>query len=83
MSQSNVNFLDGICLCDALLLALAAAVALCIRSLVKGLKGGECSGCSSAKSCTAHSTKDGHCGVAQKMIADADAAIATHDSASA
>lgn len=66
-----------------ILLAVAAAVALCIRSLVKGLKGGECSGCSSVKSCTAHSTKDGHCGVAQKMIADADAAIATHDSASA
>lgn len=64
-------------------LVVVAAVAFCIRSLVKGFKGGKCSGCASSKSCSAHETGDGHCGVAEKMIADADVAISAHDGVSA
>lgn len=56
-------------------LIVAALVALCVRSQLKGAKEGSCSGCSSSSSCGTHHGGDGHCGVAQKMISDVDKAF--------
>lgn len=54
--------------------AVILLVALCVRSQFKSAKEGSCSSCASSSSCGAHNG-DGHCGVAQKMIADADKAF--------
>lgn len=58
-----------------IVVAVAAAVAFCVRRLAKGGAGG-CGDCGSRSTCTARTTGEGTCKVAQDMVAKADAALA-------
>ncbi len=58
-----------------IVVAVAAAVAFCVRRLAKGGAGG-CGDCGSRSTCTARATGEGTCKVAQDMVAKADAALA-------
>ena len=46
--------------------------ALCVRSMVRGAKSGECADCASSGSCNAD--KSGHCKESAKLMASAAAA---------
>ena len=56
--------------------AVAALLALCIRSFLKG--GGECADCT-AEGCTAHNRRHGKCAAADDMLHRVDAAFAEAD----
>lgn len=57
--------------------AVAVAFVLCVRSIVRSRKSGECADCASGGSCNAHKT--GHCRESAKLMADAAAAAARFD----
>lgn len=63
---------------DVLVIAAVAVVfVLCVRSIVRSQKSGECADCASGGSCNAHKT--GHCRESAKLMADAAAAAARYE----
>ncbi len=56
--------------------AVLAVFALCVRSLVRSTKKGECVDCASGGSCNA--SHDGHCKESAKLMASAAAAAKRH-----
>lgn len=59
------------------IVAVAVVFVLCVRSIVRSQKSGECADCASGGSCNAHKT--GHCRESAKLMADAAAAAARFD----
>ena len=55
-----------------LMLGVLVVFALCVRSMVRGAKSGECADCASSGSCNAG--KSGHCKESAKLMASAAAA---------
>lgn len=63
---------------DVLVIAAVAVVfVLCVRSIVRSQKSGECADCASGGSCNANKT--GHCHESAKLMADAAAAAARYE----
>ncbi|MGN0076006.1 MAG: FeoB-associated Cys-rich membrane protein [Parafannyhessea sp.] len=56
-----------------IVVAIAVAFVLCVRSLAKG--GGSCSSCAQEATCPAHAGGAKTCPVAKDMVAKADAAL--------
>ena len=64
---------------DVLIVLIVVAVfALCVRSIVRSQRSGECADCASGGSCTAH--RGGRCRESAKLMADASAAVARYES---
>lgn len=55
-----------------IILVVLAVFALCVRSMIRGAKSGECADCASGGSCNAGKT--GHCKESAKLMASAAAA---------
>lgn len=63
---------------DVLVIAAVAVVfVLCVRSIVRSQKSGECADCASGGSCNVNKT--GHCHESAKLMADAAAAAARYE----
>lgn len=63
---------------DVLVIAAVAVVfVLCVRSIVRSQRAGECADCASGGSCNANKT--GHCHESAKLMADAAAAAARYE----
>ena len=64
---------------DIIVVAVVASVfALCVRSIVKSQKSGECADCASGGSCSAHKG-GGHCKESAKLMANAAAAVSRYE----
>ena len=60
---------------DIVILAVVLTIALlCVRSIIRANKAGECGGCALEGGCSAHGT--GHCEISEALVARADAAVA-------
>lgn len=60
------------------ILVIAVVFALCVRSIVRSQRSGECADCASGGSCNAHS--GGRCRESAKLMADAAAAVSRYES---
>lgn len=64
---------------DIIVIAVVAIVfALCVSSIVKSQKSGECADCASGGSCGAHRGQ-GHCKESAKLMANAAAAVSRYE----
>lgn len=63
----------------AIIVAVASAMAFCVRRLARG-GSGSCGSCGSRSTCAARTTGEGACRVAQDMVAKADAALSDRGS---
>ena len=56
-----------------ILLVVLALLVICVRSIAKGMKGGECSDCAMGPECSGHA--GGSCAASENLIANAEAAV--------
>lgn len=56
-----------------ILLVVLAVLVICVRSIAKGMKGGECADCSMGGNCSGHA--NGSCAASESIVANAETAV--------